>query len=67
MDYSSELQQLHAEGELPLNDLIALLPSEILELPPVGGEDREEKDRDGGEGKEGAVQQEETPTKRKTR
>ena len=67
MDYSSELQQLHAEGELPLNDLIALLPSEILELPPVGGEDREEKDRDGGEGEEGAVLQEEAPTKRKTR
>ena len=66
MDYSSELQQLHVEGELPLNDLIALLPSEILELPPVGGEDREKKDHDGGEG-EGAVQQEEAPTKRKTR
>ena len=46
LDYSSELLQLQKEGELPLDQLLASLPPEILEgkpLPSMSGDEEGEK------------------------
>ena len=71
MDYSQEIRQLEAEGEIPLIDLIASLPSMPSE-PEEGEQERKEEEGEGGEGKEEIprerrAEKEDTPTRRKTR
>lgn len=80
MDYSQEIRQLEAEGEIPLIDLIASLPSMPSE-PEEGEQERKEEEGEGGEGKEEGeggegkeeiprerrAEKEDTPTRRKTR
>lgn len=45
VDYKSELQQLEKEGEIPLDELLASLPPEILEQHKrAGGSTVEEQD-----------------------
>ena len=81
MDYSSEIRQLEAEGEMPIMDLIASLPSEIMSIPPtttsslqgaVEEEGEGEGEKEGREGEEGEASPERSedpspPVKRVTR
>ena len=57
MDYGSEIRQLEAEGEMPIMDLIASLPSDIMPIPPptpasLQGEGLEEEKEGEGEKRE---------------
>ena len=71
VDYSSEIRQLEAEGEIPIMDLIASLPSEITSIPPTTldqGEEQEEKEMEEEEGeKEKEQEGPPSPVKRVTR
>ncbi len=62
MDYSGELEQLRQESELPLEQLLASLPPEIIEgksLSSEGVAEEEEMEAE-GEGQE-VVEEEKTP------
>ena len=81
VDYTSEIRQLEAEGEIPIMDLIASLPTDIMdptdimELPDPVNEQGQQDEEEATEGvKEDDTQEtreerkiESTPIKRKTR
>ena len=50
MDYSQELRQLEAEGEIPIMDLIASLPTEITAPPPLPEQEKEAREKGEEEG-----------------
>ena len=69
MDYSSELQQLQNEADMPLDQLLDTLPPEILgsgDFPTPAHSEGEEEDMDvgGGKGAETLVVEEPKPKKR---
>ena len=61
-DYMSELQQLQQEGEMPIDDLLASLPPEMLEmerpLTPESEEKEEEQDKEEGGDEKGRKKKE---------
>ena len=80
MDYGTEIRQLEVEGEMPIMDLIASLPSEIMSIPPTttttglqgsmeeeGGGEKEGKEGEGGDASPERSEDPSLPVKRVTR
>ncbi len=65
MDYPSELQQLQQEGELPLDQLLASLPTDILEGKPLSSEGEEDEKMEAEQREEEeAMEEGEKPSKK---
>ena len=63
LDYSTEIQQLEREGEMPLEDLLSSLPAELLE-GEEGRKEEEEEEVGEGEGEEAMSIEHQAPRRR---